>query len=92
MRVLTELQDEGIAVPDEASVTGFDDLIWASVVTPSLTTIRMDMARIAEVAVTALVRAIDGEDPANRPAAGRRGRGYFQSGDGARHSSLLCRQ
>jgi LacI family transcriptional regulator len=70
LRVLTELQDEGIAVPDEASVTGFDDLIWASVVTPSLTTIRMDMARIAEVAVTALVRAIDGEDPANRPAAG----------------------
>lgn len=70
LRVLTELQDEGIAVPDEASVTGFDDLIWASVVTPSLTTIRMDMARIAEVAVTALVRAIDGDDPANRPAAG----------------------
>ncbi len=30
----------------------------------------MDMARIAEVAVTALVRAIDGDDPANRPAAG----------------------
>ncbi len=70
LRVLTELQDEGIAVPQLASVTGFDDLIWAPVVTPALTTMRMDMTRIAEAAITALVRAIDARDPAARPSAG----------------------
>lgn len=70
LRVLTELQDEGIAVPEQASVTGFDDLIWAPVVTPSLTTVRMDTARIADAAITALVRAIDVEDPAIRPETG----------------------
>lgn len=70
LRVLTELQDEGIAVPEQASVTGFDDLIWAPVVTPSLTTIRMDMARIAEVAVTALVSAIDVDNKATPPVSG----------------------
>ena len=70
LRVLTELQDEGIAVPEQASVTGFDDLIWAPVVTPSLTTIRMDVARIAEVAVAALVRAIDPEDKETLPVTG----------------------
>ncbi|QCJ00140.1 LacI family DNA-binding transcriptional regulator [Agrobacterium larrymoorei] len=70
LRVLTELQQEGISVPEQASVTGFDDLIWAPVVTPALTTIRMDMARIADTAITALVRVIDGEDPPDRSASG----------------------
>jgi LacI family transcriptional regulator len=60
LRVLTELQREGIEVPEEASVTGFDDLIFSAVVTPPLTTMRMDMGRIADLAVGALLRAIDG--------------------------------
>ncbi|WP_288426409.1 LacI family DNA-binding transcriptional regulator [uncultured Agrobacterium sp.] len=70
LRVLTELQQEGISVPEQVSVTGFDDLIWAPVVTPALTTIRMDMTRIADTAITALVRAIDAEDGASRSASG----------------------
>jgi LacI family transcriptional regulator len=60
LRALTELQREGIEVPEEASVTGFDDLIFSAVVTPPLTTMRMDMGRIADLAVAALLRAIDG--------------------------------
>ena len=71
LRALTELQQAGIRVPEQASVTGFDDLVWSSVVTPSLTTVRMDMATIADIAVKALVSAI--EDAANaaneKPAA-----------------------
>lgn len=59
LRALTELQRAGIAVPEAASVTGFDDLVWSSVITPGLTTLRMDMVAIAEIAVTALVRAIE---------------------------------
>jgi len=59
LRALTELQRAGIAVPETASVTGFDDLVWSSVITPGLTTLRMDMAAIAEIAVTALVRVIE---------------------------------
>ncbi|SIQ11431.1 transcriptional regulator, LacI family [Rhizobium sp. RU35A] len=60
VRALTELQAAGIAVPEAASVTGFDDLIWSSVITPSLTTLRMDMAEIARQAVQALVAVIAG--------------------------------
>ncbi|MBB5576805.1 MULTISPECIES: LacI family DNA-binding transcriptional regulator [Rhizobium] len=63
LRALTELQRAGIAVPDSASVTGFDDLIWSPVVTPALTTIRMDIAAIAEIAITALVSAIQNGEP-----------------------------
>jgi LacI family transcriptional regulator len=63
LRVLTELQRAGINVPGCVSVTGFDDLIWSSVVTPALTTMRMDMDRIAEIAISALVHAIEKGEP-----------------------------
>lgn len=61
LRVLTELQSAGLSVPADVSVTGFDDLIWSSVVTPSLTTVRMNMAAIAEIAIAALVRVIEAD-------------------------------
>ncbi|NKN37595.1 LacI family transcriptional regulator [Agrobacterium sp. a22-2] len=61
LRALTELQSAGVSVPGDVSVTGFDDLVWSSVVTPSLTTVRMDMAAIAEIAIAALVRVIEAD-------------------------------
>ncbi|WP_313612165.1 LacI family DNA-binding transcriptional regulator [Agrobacterium sp.] len=70
LRVLTELQREGINVPEQVSVAGFDDLIWAPVVTPPLTTMRMDMDRIAEIAVAALVNVIENEDVVGKFLAG----------------------
>ncbi|AJY47972.1 LacI family DNA-binding transcriptional regulator [Martelella endophytica] len=59
LRVLTALQSAGIAVPSMASVTGFDDLVFASSVIPALTTVRMDMPKVAEIAISALKRAIE---------------------------------
>ncbi|MBW9118333.1 LacI family DNA-binding transcriptional regulator [Rhizobium cauense] len=58
LRALTELQRDGIDVPAMASVTGFDDLIWSPVITPSLTTVAMDMHTIAEIAITSLLQTI----------------------------------
>ncbi|WP_049731199.1 LacI family DNA-binding transcriptional regulator [Rhizobium ecuadorense] len=58
LRALTELQQAGVNIPADVSVTGFDDLIWSPVVTPSLTTVRMDMDTIAGIAVSALADAI----------------------------------
>ncbi len=58
LRALTELQRDGIVVPDMASVTGFDDLIFSPVITPSLTTVAMDMATIADVAISSLLKTI----------------------------------
>ncbi|WP_160011479.1 LacI family DNA-binding transcriptional regulator [Rhizobium sp. 18055] len=58
LRALTELQRDGITVPDMASVTGFDDLIWSAVVTPGLTTVAMDMATIADIAISSLMKTI----------------------------------
>jgi len=60
LRALMELQRAGIRIPLDASVTGFDDLLWSSVVTPTLTTMRMDMKTIADIAVASLLTEIEG--------------------------------
>lgn len=59
LRALTELLGAGISIPDQVSVTGFDDLTWSTVVRPALSTVRMDMQRIATIAVDALIAAIE---------------------------------
>ncbi|MDO9395340.1 MAG: LacI family DNA-binding transcriptional regulator, partial [Herbiconiux sp.] len=43
---MRRLWEEGIRVPDDVSVVGFDDVDMASVVTPGLTTVRQDMLEI----------------------------------------------
>lgn len=45
------LQSEGIHCPRDVSITGFDDLLWASRYTPSLTTIRQPLLEMASTAV-----------------------------------------
>lgn len=45
----------GIAVPDELSVVGFDDIPWAGIVEPPLTTIRQPVGEMAEAALTLLL-------------------------------------
>lgn len=69
LRALTELQRGGVSVPEQASVTGFDDLLWSSVVSPALTTVQMNMAAISEIAIAALVRAIETADAGADDAA-----------------------
>lgn len=48
---LLELAGRGVRVPDEMSVTGFDDLTWGRIVAPPLTTIRQDLATVADRAI-----------------------------------------
>lgn len=45
----------GIAVPGELSVVGFDDIPWASIVTPALTTVNQPVAEMAAAALTLLL-------------------------------------
>lgn len=54
------LAECGIAVPGEIAVGGFDDVPLAHVLSPPLTTMRIDVARFGRSAVTQLVAAIDG--------------------------------
>jgi LacI family transcriptional regulator len=51
----------GLRVPEDLSVAGFDDSEHASLITPSLTTVRQPLAEMGRTAVSLLRRLIDGQ-------------------------------
>ena len=53
------IRDAGLEVGADLSVIGFDDIAAASLVTPSLTTIRQDRRQIGQLAAKHLVAMID---------------------------------
>jgi LacI family transcriptional regulator len=56
--VLRAARQLGIAVPGELSVVGFDDIPWASIVSPALTTVNQPVGEMAAVAMTLLLDRI----------------------------------
>jgi LacI family transcriptional regulator, repressor for deo operon, udp, cdd, tsx, nupC, and nupG len=68
LAVIVAARSLGLAVPDDVSVTGFDDSPLAALATPALTSVQVDYAQLGEGATTALLAAITGE-PAPQFAA-----------------------
>lgn len=62
MGVYSALRARGVSIPDQMSVIGFDDVQIASLVTPTLTTIRQPLAEMGRMATTMLLRQI-AEEP-----------------------------
>jgi LacI family transcriptional regulator len=54
-------RERGISVPDELSIVGFDDSEQSAIVTPALTTVRQPLAEMGRMAVSLLVRLLDGQ-------------------------------
>jgi LacI family transcriptional regulator len=55
------LQEQGLRVPQDVSVMGFDDIPGAAFHTPSLTTVQQPLHRMGEVAAQVLLERIDGK-------------------------------
>jgi DNA-binding LacI/PurR family transcriptional regulator len=55
------LQEQGLRVPQDVSVMGFDDIPGAAFHTPSLTTVRQPLNRMGEVAAATLLERIEGK-------------------------------
>ena len=51
----------GIQVPEQISVTGYDDSIYAQMVRPKLTTVHQDVSEKAHLAFSRLLRMVSGE-------------------------------
>lgn len=60
------LAEEGVSVPAEVSVAGFDNIRWADVVTPRLTTIAQPVGAIGAKAVELMQERMSGEKIPNR--------------------------
>ncbi|MCK2023988.1 MULTISPECIES: LacI family DNA-binding transcriptional regulator [Microbacterium] len=59
--ILSELRQQGIRVPDDLSVVGFDDIAVAADVAPALTTARIPMFEMGQHAVALILRPASDE-------------------------------
>ncbi|MFE0173034.1 LacI family DNA-binding transcriptional regulator [Streptomyces sp. NPDC059002] len=57
----------GLRVPEDVSVTGFDDLTLATAVEPELTTVRLPAERFGERGMETLVAVLEGRTPEAAP-------------------------
>jgi DNA-binding LacI/PurR family transcriptional regulator len=64
IRVVHALQGAGFKVPDEISVIGFDDLPAASMLTPRLSTMKVDCNALGREAIALLLRRLEQPDAA----------------------------
>lgn len=58
---LEALESAGLRVPEDVSVTGFDDLRFAALVAPSLTTVASPSAKVGRAAVALVTAQVRGE-------------------------------
>ncbi len=86
LRALARL---GIRVPEEVSVTGFDDMPGADAVIPSLTTVRPDFQALGSLAMTQVLGMLSDDDDTDvsadadpRTAGGAAPAGAASPGDG----------
>ncbi|WP_028237883.1 LacI family DNA-binding transcriptional regulator [Stutzerimonas azotifigens] len=61
--VLAEAQARGLRVPHDLGVLGFGDFEFAAHTHPRLSTVRVDSARIGELAADHLLRRLEGDKP-----------------------------
>lgn len=59
--IMNYLYDQGMRVPEDISITGFDDNMIGRVMRPKLTTIHQDIEQKGKTAVDTLIRMVHGE-------------------------------
>lgn len=62
--LMSTLQRNGVQVPQDISVVGFDDIELSEYYVPALTTIRQDRRTLGTTAARLLLRSLDGHHPA----------------------------
>ncbi len=59
--LLTACREQGLVVPDQLNVVGFDDIEFAQYVTPSLTTISQPRLKLGQIAMTMTLDLLKGK-------------------------------
>jgi LacI family transcriptional regulator, galactose operon repressor len=64
--VMRQAYELNLAIPDDLSVIGFDDIRFAQYMTPPLTTVQMSQVELAKIAFDALMADVQREVPPTR--------------------------
>lgn len=67
LAIIKRLQDNGVRVPDDLAVVGWDDVWTARYVSPGLTTVRQPIRDLGRLAADLLQARILGEHPMGKP-------------------------
>jgi len=63
LAIMKRLQDNGVRLPDDLAVVGWDDVLAARYIAPGLTTVRQPIRELGRVAASMLAARIAGETP-----------------------------
>ena len=63
LAIMKRLQDNGVRIPDDLAITGWDDFLTARYITPGLTTVRQPMHDLGRLAAERLRARIVNEQP-----------------------------
>ena len=69
--VIRELQGAGIRVPEDVSVSGFDDLMPGRIASPALTTVSQDTGEISRALLQGVVDLVEGRKTEEKTIKGR---------------------
>lgn len=58
-RLITVLKENGVRVPEDVSVTGFDNSVYSSMITPNITTFEVNTVQMSAMAVEAVMKQIE---------------------------------
>lgn len=64
--VIRAIEEEGLSVPEDISVIGFDDIYISALIKPRLTTVRQPIYEVGKEAATILIDRIEGKLPPDR--------------------------
>ncbi len=62
MGVVLELNRQGVKIPEEVGIVGYDDFDWMDMTTPPLTTVKQKAYQLGYVAAEMIVRKLNGMD------------------------------
>lgn len=63
LAIMKRLQDNGVSLPDDLAVVGWDDVLAARYIAPGLTTVRQSIRELGRLAASQLHARISGKQP-----------------------------
>ncbi len=72
MAIMKRMNERGIAIPQDVRIVGFDDVLYANLASPPLTTVRQPIQEICEKTMEIMLRKMNAERDQNEIERGKK--------------------